>query len=101
MSGATPILLPQKVQEGIIEFHKQCYSMLNHQWNIREQMRQIDLSYIREQDWTKDNVRARIAYQYGDSSKFQNVTVPIVMPQVEAAVTYQSSVFLTGVPLFG
>ena len=64
-------------------------------------MRQVDLAYIRETDWTQAHRRAQLANRYGDSSKFQNVTVPVVMPQVEAAVTYQSSVFLTGVPLFG
>jgi hypothetical protein len=37
----------------------------------------------------------------GDATKFQNITVPVILPQVEAAVTYQSSVFLTGQPLFG
>ncbi len=29
------------------------------------------------------------------------MVVPVVMPQVETAVTYQSSVFLTGEPIFG
>ena len=101
MAGATPLIIPDKSQEAIIQFHRQCYSMLNQQWNIREQMRQVDLSYIRETDWTAAHRKAQLANRYGDSTKFQNVTVPVVMPQVEAAVTYQSSVFLTGVPLFG
>ena len=64
-------------------------------------MRQIDLAYIRETDWTKAHQNAKLAARYGDSTKFQNVTVPVVMPQVESAVTYQSSVFLTGAPIFG
>ena len=101
MAGATPTIIPEKSQEGLIQFHRQCYSLLNQQWNTREQMRLIDLAYMREQDWTIPNQRARLANRYGDATKFQNVTVPIVMPQVESAVTYQASVFLTGVPLFG
>jgi hypothetical protein len=64
-------------------------------------MRQIDLSYIRENDFSQENVRARSANKYGDPTRFQNITVPVVMPMVEAAVTYQSSVFLTGHPIFG
>ena len=64
-------------------------------------MLSVDLAYARELDRTKENTRAKIANRYGDSSRFQNVTVPVVMPQVEAAVTYQSSVFLTGSPIFG
>jgi len=101
MSSATPLIIPDKSQEAIIQFHRQCYSLLNQQWNIREQMRQVDLAYIRETDYTTDHRRAQLANRYGDTTKFQNITVPVVMPQVEAAVTYQSSVFLTGTPLFG
>ena len=101
MAASTPLIIPEKSQEAIVQFHKQCYSMLNQQWNVREQMRNIDLTYIREKDWTVEHRRAQVANRYGDATKFQNVVVPVVMPQVEAAVTYQSSVFLTGVPIFG
>lgn len=101
MSSSTPLIIPEKSQAALIQFHRQCYSMLNQQWNLREQMRQRDLSYIRENDWTQEGWRAKLANRYGDPTKFQNVTVPIVMPQIEAAVTYQSSVFLTGTPIFG
>ena len=64
-------------------------------------MRQIDLAYIRENDWTSEQWRARIANAYGDATRTQNLTYPVVMPQVEASVAYQSSVFLTGNPIFG
>ena len=101
MSSATPMIIPEKSQAALVQFHKQCYSMLNQQWNLREQMRARDLAYIRENDWTQENWRAKLSNRYGDPTKFQNVTVPVVMPQVEAAVTYQASVFLTGIPLFG
>lgn len=97
----TPINVPKQSQEGILAFHRQCYNMLNQTWNIRAQFRTIDLAYLRETDWTVENKRAQLANKYGDSNKFQNVTVPVVMPQVEAAVTYQTSVFLTGNPIFG
>jgi hypothetical protein len=101
MAASTALIVPKKSQEALLEYSRQCYNMLNLQWNLREQMRQVDLMYIREQDWTTANSRAKLANRYGDSTKFQNVTVPVVMPQVEAFVTYQASVFLTGQPLFG
>lgn len=75
--------------------------MFNQQYGIRERMRLVDLAYAREADLTKEHLRAKAANKYGDKDRFQNITIPIVMPQVEAAVTYQASVFLTGVPLFG
>jgi len=101
MAAATPLIIPDKSQDAIVQFERQCYSLLDQQWNIREQMRLIDLAYIREQDYTKENTRAQLANRYGDPRKYQNITVPVVMPQVEAAVTYQASVFLTGFPMFG
>lgn len=101
VTATTPIVLGKKSQEGIISFHKQAYQMLNQQWNIRDSMRQIDLRYMREFDWTVEHQRAKLSNKYGDSTKFQNITVPVVLPTVESAVTYQSSVFLTGTPIFG
>lgn len=100
ISADTPILIPQKAQDGIVEFLKATRAVQNNIYNMREYFRTIDLAYYREQDQTLENQRARVANKYGDSTKFQNITVPIVMPQVESAVTYQASVFLTGTPLF-
>lgn len=97
----TPYIPPQKAQDGLVEYVKQIYGLLGTQYNYREKMREIDLAYIREQDLTIEHQRAVVANKYGDSNKYQNIVVPVVMPQVEAFVTYQSSVFLTGSPIFG
>src|SRR3990172_26101 len=97
----TPMLLPRKAQDALIQYHHQCYNLQNQNWNLRDYMRRQDLAYIRENDLSTEHNRAKIANKYGDKSRFQNVTVPVVMPMVEAAVTYQSSVFLTGHPIFG
>lgn len=98
--SATPMLIPTKSQQAIIQFHRQCVNLTNSQWNLRSQMRQVDLTYIREQDLTKEHSRAKLANRYGDSTRLQNFTLPVVLPQVESAVTYQASVFLQGTPLF-
>jgi hypothetical protein len=97
----TPLLVPKAAQQGLIEFYRQCVGVMNQQYNLRYQMQQVDWAYQRENDWTTENVRARTANAYGDSNRIQNVTIPVVMPQVESAVTYQASVFLTGNPIFG
>lgn len=101
ITSNTPFPLTVNSQKRLIDFSNACYSMLNTSWNFREQFRQIDLAYIREQDYTIENKRGKIANAYGDSNRYQNITVPVVLPQVEAAVTYQTSVFLTGTPIFG
>lgn len=97
----TPMLIPKKAQAGIVEYVKNCNTLLGSNWNIREQLRNIDLKYMREADLSTEHKRAEAANKYGDTSKFQNIQVPVVLPAVEAAVTYQASVFLTGNPIFG
>lgn len=97
----TPMLLSKVTQAALVEYRKQCHELQQRNWNLRDQMRAVDLSYIREKDHTKEHQRAKIYNKYGDATKLQNVTVPVVMPMVEAAVTYQASVFLTGHPIFG
>jgi len=95
------ITLSENSQKRLVDYLKQCQMLSYQNWNIRETMRNIDLAYAREEDLTEENIKARRANRYGNSNKLQNITVPVVLPAVEAAVTYQSSVFLTGVPLFG
>lgn len=101
MATNTTLTVSEKSQAGLIEFQRQCYNMLNAQWNVREQMRQVDLTYIREKDMTATNQKAKLSNRYGDANKFQNITIPVVLPAVEAAVTYQTAVFLQGNPIFG
>lgn len=95
------ILISKKSQGAVIEFYRQSYQLVNQQWNLRDQLRQIDLAYNREVDWTKRNQTAKLSNRLGDADKLQNIVVPVVLPAVESFTTYQSSVFLTGTPLFG
>ena len=98
---ATPFLLSKTSQQGILEFHKQAITLQGESWNIRGVLEQADKEYMRETDQTLEHSRAKLANTYGDSTRYQNIVVPLVKPIVEAAVTYQTSVFLTGNPIFG
>lgn len=95
------VRLSEATQLKLIHYLNQCQTLGYQNWNIRQVMRDADLKYAREEDYTDEQIKARRANRYGNSNKIQNITVPVVLPAVEAAVTYQSSVFLTGVPLFG
>jgi hypothetical protein len=95
------ILIDEKAQKSITSYLEQCQMLGYQNWNIRHVMRKADLEYARETDYTEENQKAKLANRNGNTNKFQNITVPVVLPAVEAAVTYQSSVFLTGIPLFG
>ena len=101
MATNTPMIISRIAQEGLLQFSRQCYNQLNTQYNVREQMRQIDLSYMREKDQTDTHQKAKLANRYGDTNKFQNITIPVVLPTIESAVVYQASVFLSGNPIFG
>ena len=68
---------------------------------IRARLEENDKLYAREKDLTVDNVEAGIQNKLGNADALKNITMPIVQPQVDAAVTYQTAVFLTGHPLFG
>ena len=95
------MLIPRKSQDGIIEYSRKCYEILSQNWNLRTRLTEIDKLYMREGNLSQEQQRARAANKAGDKNRFQDVTVPIVYPAVEAAVTYQASVFLTGTPIFG
>lgn len=97
----TPILLPTKAQEGLIDFVRQAVALSDKADNSYSRMEEVDRVYARETDLTEEQRRAKSANKYGDSSRTQNIVVPVVAPQVEAFVTYQTSVFLTGNPIFG
>lgn len=100
MASDTTFSVPKAAQAGLVEFYKSSCNMLNQQFNVRENMRQIDLQYAREMDQTVANKKAIAALKYGDADKVRNLTIPVVLPAVESAVVYQTSVFLTGSPLF-
>ncbi len=100
-TGATPIRVPRAAQSAFQQFFTSAWNMSNTNWNIRENLRQKDLIYMREQDYSQEQWRAKLANMMGDPSKVQNITVPVVMPQVETAAAHLESVFLSGNPIFG
>lgn len=101
MAATEALYIPKLAQEGLVQYHRTVSTLVERQWRIKSQLRNIDLAYLREQDLTDENIRAKIANRYGDANKFQNITIPIIKPQVKAAVSYQAAVFLTDYPLFG
>jgi hypothetical protein len=97
---ATPIFIPPKAQEGFLALKRSYMDSFNNYENIRDRFLNIDIAIAREKDGTVENYRAKIANRLGNSNKFQNVTIPIMYPQVESAVEYQTEVFLSGYPIF-
>jgi len=98
---STPKPLTDDAQAAVINYLTAATSLYNGSFNIRNQLLTQDRAYYREQDGTREQWRARVANDTGDATKVQNITVPVVMPQVESALAYLSDTFLTGYPIFG
>lgn len=86
---------------AVVTYANRACELLFNQWTIRSALEKVDREYMREGDWTKEHRRAVIANMLGDKTRMQDMVVPIVMPQVEAALGYLEQVFLTGYPIFG
>lgn len=100
MTANVPLQLKPESQLKIVQLFKACSANFLGTWNIRQQLIEADRVYMREQDITEQTLKATLANRIGDPTKYRNIQVPIVMNSVESAVTYQTSVFLTGSPLF-
>ena len=102
MAASTSVPLSKQSRAQFIQYYKSIQNLQNTtRSNLRARLEKADRSYQRVLDKTYDQQMAAAANAAGDTDKFQNITVPVVMPQIEVATTYQTSVFLTGSPIFG
>lgn len=102
MAGISQVInLSPKQETAIITYATKAKTLLINQYSMRNNMELIDRAYMREENWTEDQVRSKLLNRLGDKHKIQDITVPIVMPQVEAALGYMTNAFLTGYPIFG
>lgn len=101
MALTESLSVSKKSQEALKEFHKYALQGLTRQYNLRTFMEEVDRAYLREDDLAKEHLRAKQANRYGDKDKLQNIIVPVIKPQIDAAVNYQAAVFLQDYPLFG
>lgn len=97
----TPTHISKKTHDAVIVYVNSILSSYITSSNIRSQMLRRDVAYYRTGDLTQQQALAKAANDSGDASKMQNITVPVVMPQVESAVAYAAETFLTGYPIFG
>lgn len=102
MQPDTAIKLSQKQHDDLLRYVTSVYMFLGgNDLNLRAGLEWRDRQYYRETDWTREQLQAQWANYWGDAKKLQNITIPVVQPQVEAAVGYFAEVFCTGEPFFG
>lgn len=97
---AIPYLPSQETTGKILDYYSHCLKAMQGNWNLRPMLEEMDKAYARHQDKTTEQRKAQAANKAGDVNKFQNIVLPVIMPQVEQCLAYQQSVFLTGSPIF-
>ena len=102
MAGTSQVInLTDEQERALITYASKAKELLINQYSMRNNMELIDRAYMREENWTEDQIRSKLLNRLGDKHRIQDVTVPIIMPQVESAVGYLANAFLTGYPVFG
>jgi hypothetical protein len=94
-------LTNKKVTEAIVDYARHAQEYLHSHFSLRDRLEEMDRAYQREEDMTNENRKAKLAVRAGDKRKRMNITVPVLMPQVESALGYFAEVFCTGYPVFG
>lgn len=69
--------------------------------DFRNLLRYRDMAYQRQLYSTNEQIKQICRNMKGDATRIGDITVPIVMPQIESAVAYQAGVYLTSHPIFG
>jgi hypothetical protein len=101
MTEVNKFFKPSKVERAkLATFCKAAAQSSHHKDTMRNRLRNIDLSYAREGNWGYEHTMAAISNAYGDKSRIQDITVPVVMPQIETAVATLHNIFLTETPIF-
>lgn len=100
-SPVLPYYPSKRTQDAILQYSRAASFLANQQIDMREKLLWADKQYQRQTDLTVNQRKAIEAARRGDPTKFQNIVLPVIMPQIESAVAYQTSVFLQGTPIFG
>ena len=95
------ITLSQASQNALLDYCKKTTEFSFNTWNLRDRLAQIDREYYRENLQTPEGVLGKAVNMAGNKKKLADIVVPIVEPQIETALAYLTSLFLTGQPIFG
>ncbi len=100
ISIVNTLSIPQR--QEFLQYAKDCAERAGSSLSdFRALLRYRDRAYQRQLNTTAEHIKAVRANMQGDARKMQDITVPIIMPQIESAVAYQAGIFLTSHPIFG
>ena len=99
-AGNTAVLLGEDSKRAVITFAKRAMELMHSQYSVRPGLENVDKYYQMEGNQGQEDLDARIMNRLGDKSRYRDVVVPVVMPQVESALGYYMTIFLGGHPIF-
>jgi hypothetical protein len=98
--AADVLQISDKSQEKLLAYITACYLVRDEGWQLRNRLEEADRAYMRESDFSEEQLKASLANKMGDKTKLQNMQVPMVMESVENTTGFLSNVFCTDYPLF-
>lgn len=87
-------------QEKLIQYINAAYGIRDEGWQLRTRLEDADRAYMRENDYSAEQLKATIANRAGDKTKLQNIQVPMVLESVENTVGFLTNVFGLEYPMF-
>jgi hypothetical protein len=101
-SGPGPgVKIKETTKDSIIKMAEEFISFYSSSYSLRELFLYREREFARQQDFSDDTVMADwLKETAGDQTKFRNIIIPLVAPQVVSAVNYQTEVFLSEDILF-
>ena len=89
-----------KQREKLLDYASKCAQYNTELGVWRQLLLYRDRAYQSQLNMTAQHLEAIRKNLGGDARKIADLTVPIVMPQVESAVAYQAGVYLSSWPIF-
>lgn len=94
------LTIPQRQQ--VLQYALNCAERFHEASpNFRSMLEYRDRAYIRQLNVTAKQLEAVRRGMAGEPTMAQDLTVPIIMPQIESSVAYKAGVFLSNPGVFG
>lgn len=87
-------------QERLVLYMESCAYIRDEGWQLRQRLEEADRQYMRENDFSQEQYKAKLANRKGDPTKIQNMRTPMVMEATETSVGFLTNVFATEYPMF-
>lgn len=94
------LVVGDKQQSLLLQYLKACYDIRDEGWQLRFRLEEADRAYMRESDFSSEQLKAQLANKSGDKTKLQNMQVPMVLESVENTAGFLTNIFLTEYPMF-